>query len=63
MAGENILKPRSSFIKIRCNQCSNEQIVFEKPASNIKCRVCGKLVVKSTGGKGKFLAEIVEVYG
>lgn len=63
MAGENILKPRSSFLKVRCNQCSNEQIVFEKPASNIKCRVCGKLIVKSTGGKGKFLAEILEVYG
>lgn len=63
MVEENILKPRSSFLKVRCSQCSNEQIVFEKPASNIKCRVCGKLIVKSTGGKGKFLAEILEVYG
>jgi|YelNatPaOPRAMG01_1025707.scaffolds.fasta_scaffold497211_2 small subunit ribosomal protein S27e len=63
MVGGNVLKPRSSFLKIRCNQCSNEQIVFEKPASNIKCRVCGKLLVKSTGGKGEFLAEILEVYG
>ncbi|MBO3799743.1 MAG: 30S ribosomal protein S27e [Candidatus Brockarchaeota archaeon] len=62
MAGKDILKPRSSFFRVRCNQCSNEQIVFEKPASDVKCRVCGKLIVKSTGGKGKFFAEILEVY-
>jgi len=59
---ERLLKPRSNFIRVKCTQCSNEQIVFEKPASNVKCRVCGKILVKCTGGKGKFLAEILEVY-
>ncbi|MBO3769628.1 MAG: 30S ribosomal protein S27e [Thermoproteota archaeon] len=62
MSRETLLKPRSSFVKVRCTQCSNEQIVFEKPASNVKCRVCGRILVKSTGGKGKFFAEILEVY-
>ncbi|MEM1557314.1 MAG: 30S ribosomal protein S27e [Thermoproteota archaeon] len=62
MNREALIKPRSSFIKVKCMQCSNEQIVFEKPASSIKCRVCGKILVKSTGGKGKFFAEILETY-
>ncbi|MEM2940327.1 MAG: 30S ribosomal protein S27e [Thermoproteota archaeon] len=57
------LKPRSRFLKVRCNQCSNEQIIFEKTASNVKCRTCGRTIVKSTGGKGEVLGEIIEVYG
>jgi small subunit ribosomal protein S27e len=57
------LKPRSRFLKVRCNQCSNEQIVFEKTASNVKCRMCGRTIIRSTGGKGEVLGEIIEVYG
>jgi len=59
---KTLFKPRSRFIKVKCSQCSNEQIVFERPASNVKCRVCGRAIVKSTGGKGKVLGEIIEVY-
>ncbi|MBO3841849.1 MAG: 30S ribosomal protein S27e [Candidatus Brockarchaeota archaeon] len=57
-----LFKPRSRFLKVKCSQCENEQIVFERPASNIKCKVCGKTIVKSTGGKGKVFGEIIEVY-
>lgn len=56
------LKTKSHFLKVRCSQCANEQIVFERPASNIKCRMCGRTIVESTGGKGKVFGEIVEVY-
>ncbi|MEM2930552.1 MAG: 30S ribosomal protein S27e [Thermoproteota archaeon] len=59
---KELLKPKSRFLRVRCSQCSNEQIVFERPATNIKCRVCGRTVVKSTGGKGKVSGETVEVY-
>ncbi len=59
---KELLKPESRFLKVRCSQCVNEQIVFERPASSIKCRVCGKTIVKSTGGKGEVFGEIVEVY-
>ncbi len=57
-----LFKPRSRFLKVKCSQCDNKQIVFEKPASNVKCRVCGKTIVKSTGGKGNVFGEIIEVY-
>jgi len=57
-----LFKPRSRFLKVKCSQCANEQIVFERPASNVKCRMCGITMVESTGGKGRVSGEIIEVY-
>ena len=51
----------SKFIKIRCAKCKNEQIVFGKPSSNVKCLVCSKALIEPTGGKGKIKARILEV--
>ena len=42
----------TKFVRIKCDKCKNEQVVFEKPASDVKCLVCGEMLVKSTGGKG-----------
>ena len=55
------MKSRANFIKIRCKKCKNEQTIFEKAASDIKCLVCGELVSKSTGGKSKLIAQPLEV--
>ncbi|MGQ9478494.1 MAG: 30S ribosomal protein S27e [Thermoproteota archaeon] len=57
-----VLKPRSHFLKVKCAHCSSEQIFFEKPAMDVKCRMCRRILVKSTGGKGKVSGEILEVY-
>lgn len=51
----------SKFIKIRCPKCKNEQIVFGKTASVIKCLVCGKILAEPTGGKTNIKARILEV--
>ena len=53
----------SKFIKLRCPKCKNEQIVFGKPASTIKCLICEKVLVEPSGGKGKIKARILEVLG
>jgi small subunit ribosomal protein S27e len=53
--------PTSKFIKIRCPKCKNEQIVFGKTASKVKCLVCGGLLAEPTGGKTKVNARILEV--
>ncbi len=52
---------KSRFIKIRCPKCKNEQIIFGKPATKIKCLVCDKILADPTGGKGKIKARILEV--
>lgn len=51
----------SKFIKVRCPKCKNEQIIFGKPASTVKCLICSKELVESTGGKGKIKARVLEV--
>ncbi len=53
--------PTSRFIKVRCLKCKNEQIVFGKPAMDVHCLVCGRTLIKSTGGKGLVKARILEV--
>lgn len=52
---------KSRFIKVRCNNCKNEQIVFGKSASKVKCLVCGEDLLESTGGKSKLKARVLEV--
>ncbi len=52
--------PISKFIKIKCQDCGNEQIVFNKPATAIECLVCGKTLIKPKGGFGDIKGEILE---
>jgi len=54
-------EPDSKFIKIRCPKCRNEQIMFGKASTAIKCLVCGKVLGETGGGKTKIKARILEV--
>ncbi len=58
---EIIKEPKSRFIKIRCSKCKNEQIIYGKPATKIRCLVCEKILAEPTGGKGRIKARILEV--
>ena len=51
----------SKFIKARCPKCKNEQIIFGKAATRIKCLICGKVLAEPTGGKSKVKARVLEV--
>ena len=51
----------STFIKVRCNKCKNEQVIFSKASQNVHCLVCNELLAKSTGGKAKVAAGVLEV--
>lgn len=53
--------PSSKFIRVRCPKCKNEQIIFGKVASNVKCLVCEKILAEPQGGKSAFKARILEV--
>ena len=54
-------EPTSKFVKVRCPKCKNEQIIFGKCSSAIKCLVCGKVLAEPTGGKTKIKSRILEV--
>jgi small subunit ribosomal protein S27e len=46
MAGE--------FLKVKCEKCKNQQVIFEKPAIEVKCLVCNEVLAKPTGGRADF---------
>jgi len=50
----------SKFIKVKCKDCSNEQVIFNKPSTVVKCNVCGSALANPRGGLGELVAEIVE---
>ncbi len=52
---------RGSFLRIKCLDCQNEQILFNKPSTSVPCSVCGTTLAKSTGGIAKIKGEIVGV--
>ncbi len=53
--------PRSSFIKVRCAKCKNEQIIFGSVTSTVKCLVCDTELATPTGGKANITARVLEV--
>ena len=57
-----IPKTKSHFIKVRCKKCGNEQVIFDRASTVVKCLKCGEILAKPTGGKAKILGEIVEIY-
>lgn len=59
---EDLIKePTSRFIKLRCSKCKNEQIIFGKASTEIKCLVCNRVLASPMGGKSRIKARILEV--
>ncbi|MBO7719951.1 MAG: 30S ribosomal protein S27e [Methanosphaera sp.] len=54
-------KQESNFLKVKCGDCENYQIVFDHAASIVECNVCGKTLVEPKGGRSKICVQIVEV--
>ena len=51
----------SKFIKVRC-KCKNEQMIFEKASTVVRCLVCGEVLAVPTGGVAEIKGEVVESY-
>jgi small subunit ribosomal protein S27e len=54
-------KPKSKFIKVRCKDCENEQVLFNKASTYVSCHICGGKLAIPNGGKAKIKGEILEV--
>ena len=54
-------KPDSKFIKVRCTDCENEQVLFNKASTIVSCHICGSKLAIPSGGKAKIKGEILEV--
>lgn len=50
---------RAQFMKVKCPDCGNEQVAFNRPATKVDCLVCGATLATPGGGEAKFKGEIV----
>ena len=49
-----------TYVRVKCGDCENEQIVFGKAATDVSCAVCGTTLAVPTGGMAEIDHEIVE---
>jgi small subunit ribosomal protein S27e len=56
-----IPQPRSRFLRVKCPDCGNEQIVFGNISVTVRCNVCGTSLADPRGGKARVRGEIVGV--
>jgi len=54
-------KIKSKFLKVICSKCKNEQIIFNKASTSVKCLVCGATLASSKGGKAKVRSKVIQV--
>ena len=57
-----IPRPRSSFLRVKCLKCGNEQVVFNNAVNRVNCTVCGTELAEPSGGKAIIKGEVVEVF-
>lgn len=53
-------KQDSKFIRVRCQDCSNEQVIFNKAVTKVSCNICGSTLTDPKGGKARIKAEVLE---
>ena len=58
---ELVPMPKSRFVKVQCPKCKNEQIIFNKATTVVKCLVCENVLAKPTGGLAEIKAKILKV--
>lgn len=48
------------FIKAECTECGNQQAIFSRPASEVKCLVCSEVLAHPTGGTAELNADVIK---
>jgi small subunit ribosomal protein S27e len=52
-----IPKPHSTFVRVRCPKCGNEQLLYSHASNIVKCNICGETLAEPRGGKAKIRGE------
>ncbi|MCS4541706.1 MAG: 30S ribosomal protein S27e [Euryarchaeota archaeon] len=61
MTKKVVTQPKSRFLKVKCSDCGNEQVIFGCASTNIRCLVCEKTLAEPLGGKAEIKTKIIEV--
>ena len=46
-----------SFLKVKCSDCGNPQVIFDRASTMVVCQICGATIAKPTGGKANLRGE------
>ena len=58
---ETAQTPISKFIRVKCQDCGNEQVIFSKASTQVNCLVCGTNMATPQGGKANIKGEVLGV--
>ncbi len=53
-----IPKPSSTFLRVKCPKCGNEQLIFSNAVNKVTCNVCSTVLAEPTGGKARIKGDI-----
>ena len=56
-----IPKPSSTFLRVKCPTCGNEQLIFSNAVNKVTCNVCSVVLAEPTGGKAKIKGDVQAV--
>ncbi|MEM2878398.1 MAG: 30S ribosomal protein S27e [Candidatus Hadarchaeales archaeon] len=51
--------PEQKFVLVRCPDCGNEQPVYVRASTPVKCQVCGKTLASPRGGRAELKGSVV----
>lgn len=54
----HIPHPRTSFLRVKCANCGNEQIMFSAPSTRVKCLACETILASPSASKAKLKASV-----
>ncbi len=55
-------RPRTRFLKLKCNACGNEQVVFSAATRDVNCLACNQVLAESGASKIRLRAKIVKEF-
>lgn len=51
------------FVRVRCVDCDNEQVVYSHASTEVNCEVCGKTLASPDSGKAEINTKVLEIVG
>lgn len=55
--------PTSKFCRVVCKKCKQDQIIYNKVSTVVKCLNCGEELAMPTGGEAYMKGKVLEVFG
>lgn len=55
--------PTSKFYRVMCKKCKQDQVVYNKVSTVVRCLNCGAELANPTGGEAHVKGKILEAFG